>query len=269
GSSDSTSGGSTGGGQGAPATLNDATWLHRFAPNSFWTLPGGDFQSAASATGSAGFPGIVSFSSPDMQADVQLWLDQPGDNHGWLLKHIAEGTTGSAVAVGSREAIAPVSRPQLVIDYTPQFSTFCDPSDPNSTGLSTQLMGTLLPTTSPPRLFVEANQGPPGEFVYLLVGSAPQDPGLPLGSGHLCLSVQPPNVIGRYNVAPWWDSIGTFGANGVYWVHGASSPGYELLAFLVLPGNPLILAGSEWHFQMWHRDVGTTSNFSNGLTVRF
>src|SRR5690606_9515519 len=36
------------GGSGAPATSNDATWLHRFYPSQLWTTAGGDYQATAS-----------------------------------------------------------------------------------------------------------------------------------------------------------------------------------------------------------------------------
>ncbi len=35
-------------GAGAPAATGDATWVHRFYPNTLWTTPGGDFISTVS-----------------------------------------------------------------------------------------------------------------------------------------------------------------------------------------------------------------------------
>ncbi len=37
------------GGQGAPATASDATWIHTLHPTSEWNLPGGDFAAVASS----------------------------------------------------------------------------------------------------------------------------------------------------------------------------------------------------------------------------
>jgi hypothetical protein len=105
-------------GIGEPAVDGDTTWLHRSRPTSTWTVPGGDFVAAASASrivGSTGGP--VSWSStPALVADVQGWLAQPASNHGWALLGFEAGGT-SAKGFASREALAPADRPQLRIDY--------------------------------------------------------------------------------------------------------------------------------------------------------
>ncbi|MEO5803628.1 MAG: DNRLRE domain-containing protein [Verrucomicrobiota bacterium] len=103
----------TGPGRGSPATNNEATWLDRFAfANSPWFLPGAaptnDFVSFKSAeqfisdTGSSPYY-FSSVSSPQLAADVQLWLDNPGTNFGWLLKSRDETTISTARRFGSRE----------------------------------------------------------------------------------------------------------------------------------------------------------------------
>jgi len=76
-----------GGGAGAPAQNGDATWLHRFYNNSFWTTPGGDFVASPSATIETPPFGVCSSEVTNaLLADVQLFLDSPAQNHGWLLK---------------------------------------------------------------------------------------------------------------------------------------------------------------------------------------
>lgn len=73
-------------GIGAPATKDDATWLHTFYPGSFWATVGGDFSAATSAVQTVDDLGTYVWgSTPEMVADVQSWLDSPGTNFGWLV----------------------------------------------------------------------------------------------------------------------------------------------------------------------------------------
>src|SRR6201993_4456412 len=72
-------------GSGAPATPNDATWRHRFFDTIFWTTQGGDFSATVSASQSVGLVGQYMWSSAQMVADVQSWLDNPASNFGWLV----------------------------------------------------------------------------------------------------------------------------------------------------------------------------------------
>src|SRR4029450_6227331 len=74
------------GGSGAPAAPGDATWIHTFYDQSFWTSPGGDFLAAPSASELVGGEGWYTWdSTPELVADVQSWLDDPASNHGWIL----------------------------------------------------------------------------------------------------------------------------------------------------------------------------------------
>ncbi|HPF13036.1 MAG TPA: hypothetical protein PLJ12_02120 [Planctomycetota bacterium] len=155
-------------------------------------------------------------------------------------------------------------------------STFCDPMDPNSTGQSTTL--TAVPSTAAGAgLRLEASQGPPGQFAYLLVGSAVSDPGLALGGGRFCLAVTNFERYGRYNISGTpMDSLGRFQPNGQLGnIVGTSSTGYgfdlpETLPFLWWFDRHLwVNAGQTWHFQLWHREPGGQSNFSNGLSIAF
>src|SRR5438874_4566854 len=69
-------------GDGAPATPNDATWRHRFFDTIFWMTEGGDFSSVVTASQSVGAIGEYMWSSAQMVADVQSWLDNPASNFG-------------------------------------------------------------------------------------------------------------------------------------------------------------------------------------------
>ncbi|MBL8747430.1 MAG: DNRLRE domain-containing protein [Phycisphaerae bacterium] len=109
---------SVGDGMGAAASPNDATWLHRFYNTVFWSTPGGDFVAAASASTTVGGSGTYTWSSAGLVQDVQLWLNTPASNFGWLVKG-GESVTGSSKNFGSREHPDPTKRPVLTITYTP------------------------------------------------------------------------------------------------------------------------------------------------------
>jgi hypothetical protein len=108
------------GGLGAPAQNNDATWLYRFydfanpGASPAWSSPGGDFSAAASAStvvsDDLGAGQVFTWSSAQMLADVQDWLDNPLSNFGWILvgdesaapsaKRFASGETATPPALG-------------------------------------------------------------------------------------------------------------------------------------------------------------------------
>ena len=102
-------------GDGAPATPNDATWRHRFFDTMFWTNEGGDFSATVSASQSVGPIGQYTWSSAQMVADVQSWLDNPGSNFGWLVLG-DESTNVTTKRFDSRESASP---PVLTIQYIP------------------------------------------------------------------------------------------------------------------------------------------------------
>ncbi|MHC5024092.1 MAG: DNRLRE domain-containing protein [Planctomycetota bacterium] len=118
---------SAGGGQGAPSTPGDATWLHTFFPDQFWLQPGGDFDPAASAAADVGIdPAPYTWgSTPLLVADVQAWLDDPPSDHGWLLRG-NEIDFNTARKFASREEVEPELRPVLTIEYAPASTCAAD-----------------------------------------------------------------------------------------------------------------------------------------------
>jgi spore coat protein A len=117
----SVAGGGEGG--GAPSELNDATWIHRFYSNTFWTTPGGDFNPTPSASTVVGNNnGTYTWSSAAMAADVQAWLADPASNFGWLIKG-NESTSRTAKRFDTREHSDPTVRPRLTLVYTPPAGT--------------------------------------------------------------------------------------------------------------------------------------------------
>jgi hypothetical protein len=109
---------SSGGGSGAPATPGDATWLHTFYPDQFWLEPGGDFAAEISSDQTVGTAGAAYTwpSTPQMVADVQGWLDAPGENFGWLLMG-NEDVVQTAKKFASRESSQVQFRPALTIEF--------------------------------------------------------------------------------------------------------------------------------------------------------
>ena len=148
---------------------------------------------------------------------------------------------------------------------------FCEPANPNSTGQSTRLVA-VASTAATSGVQLKSNQGPPTQFGYFLLGTAASDPGLVLSNGEFCLAVGGSNHFIRYNVAgTYWNSVGFFNSAGVFQNTvgtSASGLGYDLPADTPLAGTT-IQAGDTWHFQLWHREAGGASNFSNGVSVTF
>src|SRR6478752_213803 len=102
-------------GDGAPATANDATWRHRFFDTIFWSKQGGDFSATVSASQSVGVVGPYTWSSAQMVADVQGWLDNSAINFGWLVLG-DETAIATAKRFDTRESASP---PMLTIELTP------------------------------------------------------------------------------------------------------------------------------------------------------
>jgi hypothetical protein len=111
-------------GLGRPATTNEATWNSPFAFTGLaWAQPGAaigiDYAAAASDSvfvyGVADSPYV--FSSTNLLTDLQIWVDNPAANFGWLLISTAEGSPFTARRFGSREE--PGSEPTLEIEYAP------------------------------------------------------------------------------------------------------------------------------------------------------
>src|SRR5882724_10462682 len=120
-------------GRGAPATTNDATWRHRFFDTIFWTTEGGDFSATVSASQSVGAIGSYTWSSAQMVADVQSWLDNPTINFGWLVRGDESGSA-TAKRFDTRESASP---PVLTIQYTTSTPTPTPTASPTATSTPT------------------------------------------------------------------------------------------------------------------------------------
>jgi len=133
-------------GTGAPATPNDATWRHRFYDMIFWTTQGGDFSATVSASQSVGPVGQYTWSSTQMVADVQSWLDNPASNFGWLVLG-DESTSTTAKRFDTRESASP---PVLTIVYTEPTQSPTPTATATATAMATSTpTPTLTPTPTP------------------------------------------------------------------------------------------------------------------------
>jgi hypothetical protein len=106
-------------GAGADARTGDATWAHTLFPFEFWSTAGGDFEPEVSATALIGGLGAAVWpSTGELVADVQMWLEQPESNFGWILVG-DESTISSAKRFDSRENPTAALGPRLKVLFTP------------------------------------------------------------------------------------------------------------------------------------------------------
>src|SRR5262249_49045192 len=106
-------------GRGANATAGDATWLHTFWDTDFWSTPGRAFPPVPVGRPNGPFTGSFHWSSEQMAADVQGWLDAPETNFGWGLIAADESVFSSAKQLDSRENQNPSLQPVLTVVFTP------------------------------------------------------------------------------------------------------------------------------------------------------
>ena len=105
---------------------------------------------------------------------------------------------------------------------------------------------------------VSLYQGPPNQFIYLLVGNGSATVNQPPGAkGDLC--VVGGSCLGRYD-----KDVGQIGTDGIFVtdvVNANSNP---------CQGAVVITVGSTWNFQYWHRQpMGQPATFSEAISVTF
>ena len=106
-------------GQGFAAQPGSATWNQRQFGIANWMSLGGDFAPTASQTSLVDDVINVPYSwttNAAMVADVQLWLNNPGSNFGWLLRNQDELGQQTFRAFFTQDNLAMV--PLLTVDFT-------------------------------------------------------------------------------------------------------------------------------------------------------
>lgn len=108
------------GGRGVTATATDVTWIRTGIADATWSSDGGDFVATPSATAQAPqfLDNPMTFSSTQMAADVQAWIDGATPNNGWIVLGDESGEAQTARGFGSRENAAEANRPTLEVTYT-------------------------------------------------------------------------------------------------------------------------------------------------------
>lgn len=143
---------------------------------------------------------------------------------------------------------------QLVPDPTPVGTNYCGPAVVNSSGAPGTITATGSALAGQPLLLTAASL-PQNQFGYFLASETQGLFNPPGSQGLICLS----GTIGRFN-AP--SQVGNSGAGGTI----------ELVVDPTsIPVNPpvAVAPGDTWNFQAWFRDLGPTSNFSDGVAVSF
>ena len=103
------------GGNGAPTSAGDATWLHAFAPSVNCNTPGGDCDAVAGWTTIMNANGSYTFTGAGLAADVQSWVGG-GANHGWVM--VGDVSTPRTVRkFASREYSNASQRPTLIVEW--------------------------------------------------------------------------------------------------------------------------------------------------------
>lgn len=239
---------STTSGQGAPAAVDDATWLHTFFPAATWTNAGGDFDASVSsqlivdALGNYTWP-----STAQAVLDVQGWLDQPASNFGWLLKLDVETVANTTKVFGSREAAADLERPKLLIDFTPPPVVAYCTSQTSSLGCTPSIAWSGLPSASAGAGFTltlaPALSQRPGVLTYGFSGPAAQ----PFLGGWLC--VAPP--LTRSAVRNSGGTPNALDCSGFF--------ALDFNARIASGVDPALVAGAVVHAQWLSRDPGNSA----------
>lgn len=246
-------------GTGTTPGPNDATWNTRFFPGTFWTTPGGDFVPAASASRNVvGDSAFYTWTSAGMAADVQLWLDQPGADFGWMLKFANETVNQNAKRFDSRTNPTLNNRPRLTVDFTPpsncSVTSFCS-STANSSGGAAVIATTGSCAVASNNFGLVASPVPNtiGIFFYS-AGKANGGAGTPFGNGLRC--------------------IGS-GGNPIFRTTPVQVSGNTLsrsIDFTTLQPAGAITSGSTWNLQAWFRDPpagGAQFDLSDAVEVTF
>lgn len=133
-------------------------------------------------------------------------------------------------------------------------NNYCSPN-PNSTGNTGAISASGSDAVADNNFSLTGTQLPNNQF-GIFVNSMSQGAVQPPGSaGILCLSGQ----IGRHT-----SQIQSSGGNGEITIS------VDLGALPRPTGGPYaVQPGETWNFQLWHRDIGNTSNFTDGLSVTF
>lgn len=101
---------------GTNAEMGDATWQYRYFNTDSWGIWGGDYAPESTSQWVDVDDAYYTWSSSQLIEDVQVCLDVPTANHGWVLIG-NEGSMDSYKSFNSVNNIDVPTRPQLIITY--------------------------------------------------------------------------------------------------------------------------------------------------------
>ncbi|MEM8709718.1 MAG: hypothetical protein AAGG01_02100, partial [Planctomycetota bacterium] len=143
---------------------------------------------------------------------------------------------------------------------TPVIGTYYCTANPNSTGVTAEIVAQGSTNVADNDLTITARSVPPFSFGFMITSDTPMFTANPAGSaGNLCIG----GSIGRF-VGP-----GQIQNSGIL---GQFAIPVDLTAVPQPNGPVAAVAGDRWYFQAWYRDsspAGPTSNFTNGVRVSF
>ena len=100
-------------------TFVSATWNNR--NTSAWAMPGGDYGQPISNFRFIEFAEMGGFGYNEIQLDpsiVQKWLDNPAQNHGFIIKREPESGGMCTIRIATKESASNM-KPRLVVIYNP------------------------------------------------------------------------------------------------------------------------------------------------------
>ncbi|MEM9381630.1 MAG: hypothetical protein AAGB93_16870 [Planctomycetota bacterium] len=133
---------------------------------------------------------------------------------------------------------------------------FCTPNDPNSVGRFGTLAASGSLVVADDDLTLRATGLPTHSFGFVIVSRTQGIVASPTGPQRLCLN----GSIGRF-VGP--AQIMTSGATGSFDLD------VDLTAIPTPTGFVSTVPGDTWSFQVWYRDVPSTSRFTTGVELTF
>jgi hypothetical protein len=134
-------------------------------------------------------------------------------------------------------------------------TNYCGPGNVNSTGLPSALSAIGSTFVADNFVTLTSSQLPLNQFGYYITSQTQGFIPFPGGSqGNLCLS----GSVGRYS-----GSIGSSGSTGLI------SLALDLSQTPQPAGPVSINPGESWNWQLWHRDQGGNSNFTDGIQITF